>query len=255
MSTMTYGSLNLLSGGIYVTDTDIDDTPTKVVQSEKLAEADGAIFVKTTYEPKTFKIEGYLKTDLVADLRPLINTFKAALNLEEQNFDYDDGSGTLRYIATARKVFISRPRGLNVAAFSVEFICESPVGADTSGSTLLGFTAISTASVSTALTVGGSYKAEPLITVTIATVTGGTAKTVGISNDTTLRGISITRTWANGDVIEIDCLNKTVFVNDAVVEYTGQFPTWDVGPGSIAYLDDFTTRSVTLSATYTRRYL
>ena len=95
-----------------------------------------------------------------------------------------------------------------------------------------------------------------LITLTLTSVTGGTpSKSVIISNDSTLRGITVTRDWANGDVLEIDCLNKTLYVNDTVVAYSGQFPKWTPGGSGISYLDDFTTRSATLSAVYTRRFL
>lgn len=255
MTTIFYDSYSLNSDGVYTTDTDVDSAPPIDVQAERLAEADGAVIVKRSLDPKVFRCEGFITADAVEELRAVLDTFKGALNKQNQNFDIDDGSGIRRYIATPRNMIISRPKGLNTATWSVEFFCANPVGLDTDESTLLAATAITGAQASTAITIAGSYKAEPLITVTVTAVTGGTTKTITINNDSTLRGLTVTRTWTNGDVLEVDCLNKTVYVNNTVVEFGGQFPAWDPGSSAIGYLDDFTTRTVSLTATYFVRYL
>lgn len=250
-----YGAYDMQANGCSVTDTTVHSAPQKTIQSEKLAETDGAIAVKSTYEAKTFTVDGQLSGSSIAALDSLQDVFKAALNIEAQNFDVDYAGGTRRYVATPQNIMISRPRGLDTCTFSVEFYCPSPVGMDTYASTLLAATGITSNTAQPAITVGGSYQAEPLIILTLTAVTGGTAKTVTIQNGTTLRGVSITRNWLPGDVLEIDCLNKLLYVNNAVVPFSGQFPRWDVGAGTISYLDDFTTRSASLTAAYTRRYL
>jgi len=137
----------------------------------------------------------------------------------------------------------------------VEFLSPDGMGWDLSSTALLTPTGISTATSTLLITVGGSYQSEPLIIATINTVTGGTGGSITVSNNVTLRGLTITRTWANGDVIEIDSSRKTLYVNDLPTEFIGQFPKWDVGPGGIGWLDDFTTRDVTLQASHTQRWL
>ncbi len=255
MISVKYGSLDMQADGVTVTDSDVYSTPKKDVQTEKLAETDGSIIVKTTYESKIFTVNGYMQAVDIPTLDALIDTVKAALNLESQNFDIDYAGSTRRYIATADNIIVTRPTGMNTCTFSVEFTCASPVGADTTTSTLLSSTAITTTTAQPAITVSGSYQAEPLILLTLTSLTGGTSKTVTIQNGSTLRGISVTRNWANGDVLEIDSFNMQVFVNNAIVPVSGQFPRWDVGAGTISYIDNLTTRSASITATYTRRFL
>ncbi len=247
---------SLQAAGVYTTQTDVYSAPARQLDAEKLANADGSVVVNDSLQSKVFTCEGYMVADTVSDLDELIDTFKTNLNKRDGNFDIDYASSIRRYVATPRNITISRPKGLNTAGWSVEFFCANPVGSDIAESTLLAATIITSSSSIAAMTIAGSYIAEPVITVTITAVTGGTTnKSISISNDTTLRGITVTRDWIVGDVLEIDCLNKTLYVNNTVVDYTGQFLKWDPGNSGLSYLDDFTTRSVTLSAVYYRRFI
>ncbi len=254
MISVKYGSLDMQANGMTVTDSDVYSTPKKDVQTEKLAETDGSIIVKTTYESKIFTVNGYMQAADIPTLDALIDTVKAALNLEAQNFDIDYAGSTRRYVATADNIMISRPTGMNTCTFSVEFTCALPVGSDTTSSTLLASTNVTVSPSSLAITVGGSYQAQPYITLTVVSISTG-SNTMTITNGSNQRGVSITRNWSAGDVIEIDSLNQTLYVNNLVVLFTGQFPRWDVGAGTIQYLDTCTSRSVNITATYTRRYL
>lgn len=256
MINITYNAVSLQANGIVTTDTNIYSSPKKSIQSEKLAEADGSVIVKETYESKSFNCEGHMTADTTALLDTLIDTFKSTMNSSKEDFDIDYGGGTRRYTATPENVIISRERGLNRAGWSVEFFCEEPVGSDTMTTALLTGQVITSSSSIIPMTIAGSYRAEPVITVTVGAVTGGSpTKTITISNDTTLRGISVTRSWLAGDVLEIDTLNKTIYVNSIAVESSGLYPSWIVGVGGLSYLDDFTTRSVTIGAVYYKRYL
>lgn len=253
---VSFAGLDLQSGGICVTDTDVFSAPKNTIQGERLAEADGAIIVKATYEPKLFTVDGYMTAATISALDTLLDTFKAALNVDSANFDIDYAGSTRRYVATPQNIVISRPKGLNTATFSLQMYCPSPVGSDTSTSTLLASTAISTATATPSITPAGSYMTEPYITITFTAISGGISKFVTITNGSTLRGMSIFRNWLTGDVLEIDSLNKTVYVNHVAVPFIGEFPTWDPGAGSISYLDTFTTsRTASIIATYTRRFL
>lgn len=255
MTGIMFDVFSLQGGGVTCVKTDVYSAPPINVQDEKLAQRDGSVIVKKQLGPKVFTCEGNMKLDTTVQLDVLLDTFKRSLNKQEQNFDIDYAGSTRRYVATPRNMVISREKGLNTAGWSVEFFCANPVGSDTFTSTLLSPTGITASSNSASITVNGSYKAEPLITVTVTTLTGGGNNTVTISNDSTLRGVAVTRTWANGDVLEIDCLNKTFYVNNAAVPFTGQFPQWEPGNSGINYLDDFSARSVTITATYQVRYL
>jgi hypothetical protein len=137
MINMTYGGYSLQASGVTTADTDIYSVPNKTIQAEKLAESDGSVIVKETYESKKFTCNGTLMASSIAAMDTLIDTFKTAMNATKQNFDIDYAGSTRRYIATPRNVVITRAHGLNQAGWSIEFFCESPSGSDIAVSTLI----------------------------------------------------------------------------------------------------------------------
>jgi phage-related protein len=251
-----FDSYDMQANGVTVSETNIFDAPKRSVQDVRLAEADGSIIVKTTYDPKRATLDGYLLADTPSELKTLIDTFKRNMNKTNVFLDIiEEDDSTRRYLATTTNIMVSRTNGLNQAGFSVEVLIPSGVGMDTTETTLATDT-VTTSTGSVVIDVQGSYKAQPVISITVDSVTGGTPdKSISIANGTTLRGITITRDWAASDIIEIDCLNNEVYVNNVITEYVGQIPSWEPGNGIISYIDDFTTRSVDISAVYTRRYL
>lgn len=249
-----YGSFDMQANGYRVTDTDVYSSPENRIQADSLAESDGALVVKQQFTSKTFKVEGWFRGNTIAESESMMDAFKTAMSVKNQVFDIDYAGGIRRYLASAQNVILAK-RGLTSVGFSVQFLSPDGVGWDLTSTSLLTPTGNTLSTNSYAITSGGSYQSEPLIKVTVNTVTGGTSKTIQISNGSTLRGISINRTWANGDVVEIDSLKKTVYVNNIQTQFTGQFPKWESGTGVLNYIDDFTTRDVTIEASYTRRWL
>lgn len=81
------------------------------------------------------------------------------------------------------------------------------------------------------------------------------ANTISIENDTTGEAISITRTWAKSDVIEVDVANKTVKINGIEEDYDGSFPNFSPGTHNLIITDDFSVRTFTVTVDYTKRYL
>lgn len=251
---VVFGEFDMQSSGVTVTDTNIYSAPQNRIQADALAETDGALIVKQQYQPKTFTVDGILRADTIALFESLLDGFKVAMSRKNQGLDIDYAGGTRRWLASYQNMVITK-RGNTSARFSVELLSPDGMGWNVTESTLVAATTVTAASQVLDVSVDGSYKTEPLIAVTVTSLTGGTAKTVSLANSTTLRGISITRTWAANNVLEVDSLKKTVFVNNAPVEFTGQFPEFEPGGAGVSYIDDFTTRSVSVSATYTKRWL
>ena len=240
--------------GVTVTESDIYSAPPNDIQAAELAERDGALIVQQRYKAKRFTVEGHIQKSTVEALESALDAFKAALSIKNQALDIDYAGGVRRYLASAENIILARSAPTSVG-FSVEFLSPDGMGWDVDSSELLAVTSVTNSAQSFAINVGGSYQAEPLITVTLSSVTGATSKTVTITNGVSLRGISITRTWTSGDVLEINSMDRTVYVNDVATDFLGQFPIWATGAGTIEYLDDFTTRSVSITASYTKRYL
>lgn len=250
-----FGSYNMQdpANGLTVTSTNVYDSPHNRIQADELAEADGALIVKQQYSSKTFTVEGIIRKSTVSELEAALDAFKVAMAAKNQAFDIDYAGSTRRYLANAQNVTVAKR--LTSAGFSVEFLSPDGMGWSLDTTSLLTPTGVSSSNVDLPVTTQGTYMVAPLITVDLNTVSGGTAKTLTISNGSTLRGLSVQRNWTSGDVLEIDSLNKTVYVNNAVAPFTGQFPVWAAGEGVLTYLDDLTSRDVTIEATYTRRWL
>jgi len=254
MKAIKYGSFDMQANGVVVVDTDVYSAPLNKIQADSLAERDGALVVKQQYDSKPFTVTGYIRKATQVDLENWIDTFKAAMAIRSQPFDIDHGGSVRRYLASARNIILTR-KGLTTAAFSVEFLSPDGMGWDTSSSSLISSMGVTTSTLSITFTVGGSYKAEPIIRVTINTITGGTTKTVQLTNGTTLRTLSIQRTWVAGDVLELDTLKGQLLVNGLATDYKGSLPSFDPGANTLVYTDDFTARDVTILSSYTRRWL
>lgn len=108
------------------------------------------------------------------------------------------------------------------------------------------------------ITLGGSAAWQvPKIIITISALTTGTSKSVIYGNDNTGQQVTITRTWAAGDVIEIDAhpLAQTVKVNGTEVAWTGAIPEFAPGIGYVSYSDNFSARTMSYTMTYKKRYV
>ncbi len=70
--------------------------------------------------------------------------------------------------------------------------------------------------------------------------------TVTVGNLTTGQSVSINRSFAVGDTLQIDAKNITVQVNGVDVQFTGSIPTFGTGLQTITYSDTFTSRTFQL---------
>lgn len=249
-----YGAFNMQADGVTVVETDVLSAPTNKIQADSLAERDGALVVKQQYESKTFSVRGTIKKSSATALEMMLDTFKGAMAIKSQPFDISHAGGIRRYLASAQNITLSQ-QGPASAAFTVNFLSPDGMGWDVEASSLIASTNVTQSASTLNFTVGGTYKAEPYIRATINTVSGGTSKTLTIGNASTLRSVSITRTWAVGDVLEMDTLKGELYVNGIDTDYRGNLLSFEPGPQGLTYNDEFTARDVTILSSYTRRWL
>jgi hypothetical protein len=254
MRGIKFGSFNMQTGGCTVTGTDVFSAPTNDIQADELAEDDGSVIVKQRYKSKAFIVEGWLRATTQMAFDALRDSFKLAMAQRNQAFDIDYGSSTRRYLGNASNSALIDTSPTS-CTFSVQFLSPDGMGWDLNSTALLTAAGVTQANQTLGFTVGGTYMCEPLITVTLSALTGGTTKAITISNGDTVRGLTITRTWVAGDQITIDCLNKTVYVNNAPVAFTGVFPTWSVGAATLSWSDGLTTRTAAVNVSHTQRWL
>jgi hypothetical protein len=252
---LSYGTLNLQTTSVTSVETDVWSPAQKNIQTEDLAQHDGAVFVRDSLNPKTFTVGGWIRAATIAELDVALDSFYLGLSPSQQAFEIDNGSGRRRYICTAQQPIIGRPKGQTSASFSIAFIVPSGVGSDLAERFLIQSYPLTSAGQAIPIAVGGTYKAQPVLRLELTTVAGSGSRTVTLTNGSSLRGIAITRVWVSGDVLEVDLLNQTVYVNNVPTPFAGVFPSWAPGAGVINYLDDFTGRSANLTARYTRRWL
>lgn len=232
--------------------------PDRNVQIEYPARGHGGKPIQANYRSKQITILGHISAPDRDALDIVTDALKFALQGTELSLDVVQGGVLRTYTVTVEDGgggidlnVIER----GVATVTLNFVAADPFGRDTL-QTALTFTNPKTTAVSdSAVTIGGSWLAELNLTVVMTTITGGTAKTYSVSNPTTGESMSVTRTYTSGDVLSLDVRNRLVAINGASVDYLGVFPHWQPGTGIIRLTDDFTTRSVSLSASYYKRYL
>lgn len=221
------------------------------------ADTDGSAIPAINYPTKKVSIGGTIHGSTQADLDSRIDTFKGYFNGKDKNLDITYSGGTRRYIATKNALSVDRENTALFATFQVEFICTNPFGLDTSTTNL--WTAknnFTSATFTETPTVGGTAPYQlPIFTITIDALTGA-GDYVQISNDNNNQEILIYgQVLTAGDVIVIDCSTRTVTLNGTEIDYDGTFLELEPGANSITYTDGFTTRTVDVSAVYTKRWL
>jgi len=239
--------------GLTITNREVNMLPDRNLRTYKLARADGSITTTAEYTTKKIIVGGIIIGVSRQVVESSIDTLRGLLASNEGEIDIVMAGTTRRFIGTLSSMTNDLIGGY--CTFTLEFTCASPVGSDTTTTTLLASTANTAAGASYSISVGGSYRAEPYITITYSAITGGTGATVEVYNAADNIGLSITRTWVSGDVLEIDNYNKTVLVNGVSVARSGRFFYFPSGANDLGYSDNMTTRTMTIAATYTRRYV
>lgn len=243
--------------GIITNSIEHTNIPDKVMALYGLADADGSSIPAINYPSKKVTIGGVIKGSTQADLDSRIDAFKGYFIGKDKNLDITYGSSTRRYIATANAVSVVRQQKALYATFQIEFLCTNPFGLDTSASPL--FTTHTGSTVATFTetpTVGGNAPFQlPIFTITLTAISGS-GDYVLISNDNNNQEILINGAGlVAGDVIVIDCVQRIVTKNGSEIDYYGTFLELEPGANSLTYTDGFTTRTVTVAASYTKRWL
>lgn len=200
-----------------------------------------------------------VKVGIVQGTRALAEAALDSLMQILQGIDKDlvlnQSGGQRKYSATFSDA-VMHVEGGAYLEMDLVFETSDHYGYDTADTLLKTITGYTSAQKTDQITLGGSAAWQvPKITITFSAISGGTAKTVIVGNDGTSQAVTIVRTWATGDVLEIDALNQTVKVNGAEVAFTGAIPEWAPGVGYISYSDNFTSRTLGYIMTYKKRYV
>jgi hypothetical protein len=245
----------LQTANIITSDISNESLPEKVANMFSIGHSNGGKIPFTNYPSKIIAIAGTVIGSSVADLDAQLDTFRAFFRLDNQNLDIDYNAISRRYTATVNKVQIKRPGGLAYAEFSVEFLCTTPFGTNTTLTTAV------TAAARTASTytdthtfLGNAPYQLPIATITLTTVSGSGNRIVYFGNAGTGQQVKVERAWVNGDVLVVNCITKTVSVNAVDVDFTGAFPEYAPGSQNLTVNDTFTSRTFNYLVQYYPAY-
>lgn len=207
--------------------------------SAKLARADGARVLVGYLEGKTFGLRGALVGNGEAiptgalGLRDQLDQLRAACASGPTTFQaYDDRFFRNAQVSSFEERFGDTAFGRFVE-ISLEVVCGDPFAYETASHT--GNLAVTASGQTLTLTNVGNAAALPTISVT---ANGAGALAATISNQTTGEACTLTGLVANGEVILINSLLKTVTAQadgtDRLLLFDGLFPRLLPGPNTLA---------------------
>lgn len=254
--TVSFNSSDLATvvPGLRILGTDPYRYPQRNLANLVLANSDKSVTSSAYFESKKINIQAEIGQDTRELLDAAIDTLYQYLAGIEKALVISSGSGTRSWTATLENISITDALGGH-AVVEIQFLCADPFGRDVNSTSLFSTALTGSSSETSFVTSGSAPFQQPIITITLSALTGGTSKVVTIGNHDNGQALSISRSWTAGDVIVIDCQAKTVKVNGTEVAFTGAIPEWARGAGIMDYSDTLTTRTRTMSAVYYKRYI
>lgn len=240
--------------GLRIIATNPYQTPNRVLTTNPVGSANKSVTSSAyfTLKPLAVKIEiGQDNRDL---LETAIDLLESILQAKEATLLLVQGGTTRQYTATLDSLSVTDVQG-GWAAITINFKASDPYGYDAAATNFASSRTTGSSRSNTYIFGGTAEWQAPVITITLNSLTGGTSKNMLVGNAATGQQITITRTWTAADVVVIDSKLRKVTVNGTEVAFSGAFPEFNAGNGTLDYSDTLTTRDVTIATAYTKRYL
>lgn len=227
--------------------------PNREVNAHKLARNSLSIVTSAEYSDKAIIVNAYICRGDRHETEEAIDEVKAIIGKANGELKVRQSDGIYSYTTTLSNFEIDK--WTNSAAWCIiTFYASTPLGTSVNEETIVN-ASTSSSYQGFPVTIGGSANAEPLVTIQYSSITGGTGQSISITNGQTNQGITITGNFNSGDLIEIDSLSMTVTINGFNIDFSGMFPTFEVGSNQLDYSDTFSARTATITATYRRRII
>lgn len=241
---ITYDSESLQTANIVSETIAHESLDNKRQDIQLLGRTDGGKIVSVNYNPKIIKVSGWIKGSSQADLEQRIEDLKELINRQQKNLDVGYAGGTRRYITSASQFTMERRHfNLTYAEWQITFVVSNPPFARGLDTATANFSIGTAGTYDGTITFQGNAPPMPRILITVVSQSNMSALT--FRNKETGDSITITRTFANSDVIEIDTVENTVTVNGVAVDYSGFFPEF------VATENDFAITPIGSNATLT----
>lgn len=203
--------------------------PTKLIQTEPKARADGATVVDVRYGQRVIEVDGVMTAADRNSLVTLIDTMKLNIKDASGTLDIDYGNSTRRYYATVQTLDLPEDfYSISQVPYKITFVCADPFGYATN-SGILSFAGQTALLLDTVITMSGSIDSDPVVQLTVNSASA--MALVTISNEDTGETIIISKpsgNFAAADVLLMDSKRKVVQINGSGIDYTGRFPVLSV---------------------------
>lgn len=250
---LTFNSYDLQTTNIKTRSIHHKHYPSRVIDIESNIRVADFRFISSYWDKKIVTVKGSIVADSANTLRTVIDEMKNNLQGQEKNLDIDYGDRVIRYTATVISLEIPDDfYYISLVPFTIEFLCQ-PYGKSTI-SINSSLDDITTSPKAHSITITGSSDPLPTITLTIDNETSMTA--IQFKNTGTNDIITITRAFADAEVLVIDCENQTVQVDGSNVDFDGVFPRFSTGSNScLITITDGGAFNVDLDIDYYPHYL
>lgn len=248
---LSFDSVDLMASPYIVKEIPHEVWPDRMLERQKLSSERGMAVLDDDYGEKTFEMSGIITGTSQSNLEQNLKTFSELMSRKAKNLDIGHGGSTLRYIAYAEEVKIMRgSQHITHAPFKVRFVVPDGVGVDPS-SVNDSNDNITDASYNNTVTILGSARPRPTITITFDSATDVTKAEITFNGDK----ITVTENMSAADILIIDIENKKVTLNGTEKDYDGIFPRFKVGSNSYTIAMTSTDHQYDLIISYYRTYL
>lgn len=229
--------------GVWLYNYNATDLPTRDIKIHKLARRSLSIITSSEYVSKAIPVMMRVCSGSRQDTEATLTEIKGLLQPQNGELVVRQSGEDYQYTATMNEFNIEWSGA--VAYVVIVFLASTPIAESVDSNLLFSFST-TLPSDGAGFTVEGSFIAEPVITVVVNSVTGGTGS-MSIFNASTNQGITLNETFTTGSQIEIDSSNYTVTHNGSNIDFEGLFPTFPPGAQRVGYSDSFTARSVDIT--------
>ena len=259
---IVFNSFDLQDSNFLTKDIIYRNIPSKIIDLIPKSRRDGFFVQNTYYESKEIVVRGTISRDTEANLKTSLDTMKEALYTDEANLDIDDGSGTMRFVASVQSINIPEEHyHITQLPFEIVFIAQ-PFGRATSTTTDTN-SGITASPENSSIDPTGSIGPRPILKWLLAALPSAAITQIKFENTTTSESITIPSLVldASGDYLIVDCENMTVERSydggaETDIDFTGIFPSFIAGSNS--YTLTITcggTFNITQTIEYTPLYL
>ena len=232
--------------GVWLYNYNATDLPERDIKLHKLARCSLSIVTSSEYTQKSIPVMMRVCSGTRQDTEETLTNIKGLLQPQNGELILEQSNELFKYTATMNEFNIEWVG--STAYVIIVFIASTPIAEAVDSDTLVSFNT-TLASNGASFIVDGSYLAEPIIDITINSVTGGTGE-ISIFNASTNQGITVDGTFSAGQHLEINCAEYTVNLAGVNMDFVGLFPTFPPGSQRIGYTDTFTTRNVDVTVSY-----